>query len=58
MKIFDLTRGKYPSIYSTIYDRGYAEDVERIAQFSRDFNSLFANGKNDIGIAAEYLRSY
>lgn len=49
MKIFDLTRGKYPSIYSTIYDRGYAEDVERIAQFSRDFNSLFANGKNDIG---------
>ena len=49
MKIFDLTRGKYPSIYSTIYDWGYAEGVERMAQFSRDFNSLFANGKNDIG---------
>lgn len=49
MKIFDLTRGKYPSVYSPIYDWGYSNGVEQMAQFSRDLNSLFANGKNDIG---------
>ena len=49
MKIHDLTRGKYPSLYSTTNDFVYAENAKQMAHYSSGFQSLFANNKNDIG---------
>lgn len=46
MKIHDLTRGKYPEIYSSI--DFYSENVEQMAHYSSRFQSLFTNNKNDI----------
>ena len=47
MKIYDLTRGKYPAIQSPI--EIYADNVKQMARYSSVFQSLFTNNKNDIG---------
>ncbi len=48
MKIFDLTRGKYPEMYSSANDSFYADKENDMSNLSFMFNSLFANGRNDI----------
>ena len=49
MKIHDLTRGKYPTIYTSLEDLSYAENVKQMADISFEFQSLFARDRNDIG---------
>lgn len=50
MKIFDLTRGKYPEIYSSASDSFYADKVNYMAYFTSKFASKYAQKtKNDVG---------
>ena len=51
MKIFDLTRGKYPVIYSSANDSFYADGVNKMSWFSYEFASLFAKkSKDDVAV--------
>ena len=48
MKLFDLTRGKYPNIYSPTDKWYYAEQLEQMAPHSYEFMSLFAKSSIDV----------
>lgn len=51
MKIFDLTRGKYPEMYSSAKDSFYADKVNYMAYFISKFASKYAQKtKNDVGV--------
>lgn len=46
MKIYDLTRGKYPLIYEPTYN--YAGNVEEMSHLSSEFKSVFAKPNIDV----------
>lgn len=47
MKIFDLTRGKYPDLYNPADAWKYAEGVREMASFSDSFQQLFQTPKRN-----------
>ena len=49
MKIHDLTRGKYLTIYSPMDNSIYANNVNQMAHYNSVFQSVFANNRNDNG---------
>ena len=48
MKIFDLTRGKYPNVYFPADESYYAEQLELMVPYSNKFKSLFAKSSVDV----------
>ena len=48
MKLFDLTRGKYPNVYFPTDESYYAERLELMVSYSSEFKSLFAKSSIDV----------
>lgn len=49
MKIFDLTRGKFPKVFSPLDESFYTEQLKSISHLCSEFLSVFAKPNIDIG---------